>query len=555
MTGMISRGNFPGGDFFSVTAASGSGRRGLPRFRALRFKTFCSGKWLPGSFNRRAGIASFFRRLLYEVRMKIVRKSCAAFVSACIFAVGAFGASNSSSSISSGGVKTVNRVSGAAVSSPSDAQFAAELGNALENGTAEDALKLFEGHSTDDPGLLSLKASLLLSSGDVKSASALASKLLKDNPEDIDILTLNVMTAKQSGDTVKKNQCLRKIIALDPKNPDANIELGDEQALRKDFNRALGYYRTAWMSEATNTTAWFGYGKMNYYLSKDKDARRAFERILAMDPENDQALAYLGKLEGENKKYKSAKEYIDRAIAINPNSSDYYLDLGTYDRFLGKYDEAEGAWQRAVELDPNYFLGYAYLAGLYDEQEKEDKAFECYKQVVLKNPGYYYAYESIGMHAWRTGDFEFARKAFLEAAKYNAENVSYPLMVTACLYKQNKVKDARDYSESVYRKIQDKSSVDYKMLRMYHDQMGDNDVTLAVQKLGNNAEKGNITSNRGKYLYYLALYYDIKGDVSLAQKFYAEICAIQSPMFFEYRLAKWSLNPDSDEAAREVGKK
>ena len=149
-------------------------------------------------------------------------------------------------------------------------------------------------------------------------------------------------------------------------------------------------------------------------------------------------------------------------------------------------------------------------------------------------------------------DFTIGRFAHYYTKK-NPDNISYPLMATACYLKQNNVAKAKEYSDSVLRKISDKSSLDYKMLRMYHDQLGDMDVVLAVQKERNNAvSNGAISSKSGKYLYYLALYYDIRGDVSLAQKYYVEVCSIQSPMFFEYRLAKWAKNPDSDDTVREV---
>jgi tetratricopeptide (TPR) repeat protein len=87
-----------------------------------------------------------------------------------------------------------------------------------------------------------------------------------------------------------------------------NIELGDEQSLRKNYQNALKYYKIAWMSNPTNMTAMFGCGKMYYYTSKDKDARDFFNRMLKIEPENPQALLYLGKLEGENKRYKAAYE-------------------------------------------------------------------------------------------------------------------------------------------------------------------------------------------------------------------------------------------------------
>lgn len=484
--------------------------------------------------------------------MKILKKSFVAAAFVALFSGFAFAASSTSSAkkTSSGGVSTVVRSES---SSGSDVQFAQSVSDALANGTMEDALALFDSYETSDEGLLSLKSALLLSSGKVKEADAIAAQLLKANPNNIDFLELNMMVAKQKNDSVKKNQYLRKIIELDPKNCDGNIELGDEQSLRKNYQNALKYYKIAWMSNPTNMTAMFGCGKMYYYTSKDKDARDFFNRMLKIEPENPQALLYLGKLEGENKRYKAAYEYVKRSIDSDPTNYDGYMDLGTFSRFLGKYDEAEVAWKKATELDPEYFLAYAYLAGLYDEMERDDEAFEAYKTVVIKNPAYYYAYESIGIHSWRKGDFELARKAFEEAAKKNPDNISYPLMATACYLKQNNVAKAKEYSDSVLRKISDKSSLDYKMLRMYHDQLGDMDVVLAVQKERNNAvTNGAISSKSGKYLYYLALYYDIRGDVSLAQKYYVEVCSIQSPMFFEYRLAKWAKNPDSDDTIREV---
>ncbi len=429
--------------------------------------------------------------------------------------------------------------------SASDAQFAENLGNALSTGSLSDALALFDSYQTEDASLLSLKASLLLSSGDVKSADSVASALLKQNPNDIDVLMTNVMIAKQKGDAVKKNQCLRKIIALDPNNVEANIELGDEQALRKNYGGALKFYKKAWMKEPNNMEALFGCGKMNYYLSHDKDATQNFKRMLMLEPENPLALAYLGKIEGENRRYKTAADYARRATESDPKNADNFLDLGTFSRFLGKYDDAEAAWLKATELDPDYFLAYAYLAGLYDERENDAKAYEYYIKVLQKNPQYYYAYESVGLYSWHAGNIEQCKNAFLEAAKKNPENISYPLMVTACLLKQKKVQEARDYSDKVLRKL-DRKSIDYKVLRMFHDQIGDAEVAQLIQKEDNRTK-------RGKLLYYLALYFDLKGNKSLAQKYYVEICSIQSPLFFEYKLAKWSKSESSEDlAARDV---
>ena len=70
---------------------------------------------------------------------------------------------------------------------------------------------------------------------------------------------------------------------------------------------------------------------------------------------------------------------------------------------------------------------------------------------------------------------------------------------------------------------------------MYHDMGGDIGV---LQKIQNEQNR----NKRGKFLYYAALYFELKKNNSIAQKYYAEVVGMQSPMFFEYRLAEWSIS-------------
>ena len=53
-------------------------------------------------------------------------------------------------------------------------------------------------------------------------------------------------------------------------------------------------------------------------------------------------------------------------------------------------------------------------------------------------------------------------------------------------------------------------------------------------------EKETNKNKRGKMTYYFALYYDLKGIHQVANEYYGKIMQMQTPMFFEYRLAEWS---------------
>jgi tetratricopeptide (TPR) repeat protein len=247
-------------------------------------------------------------------------------------------------------------------------------------------------------------------------------------------------------------------------------------------------------------------------------------------------MAYLAKFEAEGRRFKKAIEYLNKAIELDPENSDYYFDLGNFNREAGKYDEAEKAWLKATELTPDYFLGYAYLAGLYDEQDKLDKAYDYYVKVVQKNPKYYYAYESIGMIAWQRRNWAEARKAFEGALNGRPDSTSYALMIAACYQQEKKIPECKKFTEKMMKGL-DRNSFEYLSLRLFHDMTGESTLTLKIQNEESKKKKG-------KYLYYLALYWDIKGKLNLAHKYYSEVTEMKGADFFEFRLAEWAEKSD-----------
>ena len=420
--------------------------------------------------------------------------------------------------------------------SPEEIRFVQQLSSTLQTGTLDEALRLFDSipaNLKEDTDLMCLKGSLLLSAGKTAEAAQTASLLLEKEPQNVDVLNLNFMVAKQKKDKVNKTKFIKQILALEPYNAEANIELGDEQALKKNWRNARDYYKKALTKDADNQEALFGFAKMSYYMEKDDDAKKAFNRLYELDPKNPQVNSYLGKYAAESSQYKKAIEYIKVAIEEDPTNTDYWFDLGTWSRMSGNYKAAEESWMRAVALEPEYFLGYAYLAGLYDEQSRREEALVYYRKTVEKNPQYYYAYESLGMYAWGAGNWAESQKAFECALEKNPDSISYKLMICACLYKQNKIQEMKTFTEGLMKKLQDRKGLEYKFVRMYHDRGGDADAALSVSKETNRTKKG-------RYLFYLALFYELTNKDSLAHKYYNEVTAMQSPMFFEYRMAQWA---------------
>lgn len=429
-------------------------------------------------------------------------------------------------------------------------KFMNSLRIALETSDQE-ALNLYENideEIAEDFDINLIKASLYVSNKEFDKAEKTCDFLDKINSNSTDVIEIRMMIAQMSGNSKQKDAQLKKLIAKDPYNENANIELASSAAVRKNYKQAKLYYQKALVKNPQNEDALFGSGQMDYYLENDDKAKETFNKLLKVNPNNAQAYSYLAKLAFANDEYKIAADNVEKALALDNSNYDYYLDYGQYLRFLGRFDEAENAWTRAIEIDDSYFLAYAYRAGIYDEQEKLKEALADYEMVIKLNPKYYYAYESIGVIALHEKKWEEAGKAFFECRKYNQENISYPLMVTYCYYMLSKdaknvgnpkgakeLSDrAKKYSNDILRKMGNPNTMEYKMLRVYHDENG---YQLLAQQI---ASISNI-NQRGKMYFYLGQLYDMFGSYESAKEYYSKVLAMNSPMFFEFRLAEWAV--------------
>ena len=416
------------------------------------------------------------------------------------------------------------------------AKFAVKLKKALNTGTAEDALALFDEMPEDlkdDEDLIYLKATLQISAGQYTEASATADELAAKDPDNLEITMLQANIAKVTGNKNAKKAALNKILEKDPANADANTELANEMMLRRSYANARKLYAKALSGNADHINALAGYGQSSYYLGKLNDSERALRKIISLEPENAFAWAYLAKLAVENSNNKRAIEYVEKAISYEPDNYDWWLDYGNYLRNSNRTAEARAAWEKAVELDPGYFLGHVYLAGIYDDTECLDKAYDEYMQVVKLNPDYYFAYEALGILAWGNGNWEGVEKWFRKALELYPKSTSYQMMIALSYFKRGDKKTAKDYISKTVLKNLDKNSTEYALMRLFYDNISPGTVANKIQNETN-------SNTRGKLYFYLAEYFDLQGNDVMAEKYHILVHELQCPIFFEYRMNEWA---------------
>lgn len=422
--------------------------------------------------------------------------------------------------------------------------FAEKLQSYLEKDDINGAIKLYDtipANLASDVDLQLLHASLLISVNRLNEASDITKKLMDSGNTGIDVLEMNAEIAMAGKNKTEIASAVKSLLDMDPYNAVANNILGNQQALRKKYKLALGYYKKALVRDRSNEEALFGCGQMNYYLGNLKESKSDFESLLKYRPDESQAYLYLGKLAAEDENYLDAIKNVEKAIKLNPSNSDYWIDLGQYQRNTGKFADAEKSWTKAIELEPDYFLGYTYRAGLYDEQNKIEEALKDYHKIVETNPKYYFAFEEIGILEFHMKNWAVAREYFMKANAISS-STAYQLMVIATYLMEKNSFEAKKMAD-LYIKAGNKQdmnfskSIDYNMIRLYKDQ-GPVGLENSIAK---ELEKITDKNKRGKMMYYFALYYAMRGHPEVSADYYNKITKMQTPMFFEYRLAEWAL--------------
>ena len=175
--------------------------------------------------------------------------------------------------------------------------FAEKLQSYLEKDDINGAIKLYDtipANLANDVDLKLLHASLLISVNRLAEAGAITKSLMDSGNSSIDVLEMNAEIAMAGKNKTEIANSVKTLLDLDPYNPVANNILGNQQALRKKYKLALGYYKKSLVRDSQNEEALFGCGQMNYYLGNIRDSRENFEALLKYRPNESQAYLYLG---------------------------------------------------------------------------------------------------------------------------------------------------------------------------------------------------------------------------------------------------------------------
>jgi tetratricopeptide (TPR) repeat protein len=126
------------------------------------------------------------------------------------------------------------------------------------------------------------------------------------------------------------------------------------------------------------------------------EAHRLASQILAIDPNQPDALHLLGVIAIQSGNCELAAQLITRAVELKPDESAFRLNLGNVFREQGKIDAAIACFQTALSLNPNNAEAYNNLGAAFEVRGDVNQAASCYRQAVQIRPDFAEAYNNLG---------------------------------------------------------------------------------------------------------------------------------------------------------------
>ena len=141
----------------------------------------------------------------------------------------------------------------------------------------------------------------------------------------------------------------------------------------------------------------------------------AFQRVIAIQPNNADAYNNMGNVLKDQGKLEEAIESYQHALTLKPDHADAYNNMGTALKNKGKLEEAIRAYIKAIEIKPDFAEAHNNMGNVRKDEGKLEEALEAYTKALALKPDYVEAYSNLGTTLQDQGKLQEAIDAYNKA--------------------------------------------------------------------------------------------------------------------------------------------
>lgn len=173
-----------------------------------------------------------------------------------------------------------------------------------------------------------------------------------------------------------------------------------------------------------------------------ENAEALYRRILQAQPNNPDALHFLGMLRHQRGDGADAVRLIEQSIAQQPDYADAYNSLGNVLSSLGQTAEAIVAYRRAIACRADFAEAFNNLGVALRAQGEPAEAIQVLQQGIALKPDYADAYFSLGRALSTADQPDAAIQAIQEGLRRNPRRPGGYRQLGRLFYRLNRIEEA-----------------------------------------------------------------------------------------------------------------
>ena len=162
-------------------------------------------------------------------------------------------------------------------------------------------------------------------------------------------------------------------------------------------------------------------------------AARGYRQVLAVQPDNTDALNLLGLVCAARSEFDQALTLIEQATEIAPSNPIYRNSLGTIFLALGRDHEALDAFRQAIAMDPAYLEARHNLGETLTACSRFDDAIATYSEGLALTPDDANLHTALGLSLKAAARFEQAGHFFRRALEISPQDPAVHYHLATCL--------------------------------------------------------------------------------------------------------------------------
>ncbi len=239
---------------------------------------------------------------------------------------------------------------------------------------------------------LNLMGIVAAEKGELDAAKSWFEKTLKANPKLAEAETNLGRLYQKSGQTESALKSFSRAAQIKPGDPEALLNAAIILADQKKYDQAIQAIQKVPESSRTQPH-WETLAKMQFAAGNLAESERAYEKVLALDPESVETLRTLSGLAMKRGDTKAAWNHIYKARQLAPNSAQILYEFGYISLADNHVRDAVISFRRAIMMDdrrPEYYGGLIDALMRTTDYPMAGEVVEKYLRLRPEDPWGYY---------------------------------------------------------------------------------------------------------------------------------------------------------------------